>query len=441
MTDYKDYIDWFRASTTYINAHRGKTFVVLLTGEAVEDPNFSNIIYDMTLLHSLGVKLVLVHGARPQISSALSTKSITSKYHDQIRITQSEAISEVIAAVGTVSTKIEAQFSMGLTNSPMAGSNIRVCRGNFVTAKPYGIHEGVDYHLTGKVRKIHSTAINQHLDNANIVVLSNLGYSLTGEVFNLTAEEVATQVAISLNADKLILLTPVEGILNTEGELVPSLSESDAVNQLSAFSADSSTENQAMHKALQAALVAYKAGVHRSHLISYKSNGAMLQELFTRDGKGSLISGDNFDLLRQASINDVAGILALITPLEKNGTLVIRSRELLENEIGNFQVVELEGSVIACAAFYPLTENSVELACIAIDEHYRNKGYGDRLLNRLEANAKALGFKRVFVLTTVTDHWFIEKGFQLDSIDSLPDGKKLLYNYQRNSKVLSKNIE
>jgi amino-acid N-acetyltransferase len=166
----------------------------------------------------------------------------------------------------------------------------------------------------------------------------------------------------------------------------------------------------------------------------------VLQELFTREGKGSLVSGDNFDLLRQATINDVAGILALITPLEQNGTLVTRSRELLENEIANFQVVELEGSLIACAAFYPLSQDAGELACIAIDEHYRNKGYGNRLLHKLEANAKAMGFNQVFVLTTVTDHWFIEKGFKVDSIDGLPEGKKLLYNYQRNSKVLSKGI-
>ncbi len=440
MTDYKNYIDWFRASTTYINAHRGKTFVVLLTGEAVEDPNFSNLIYDMTLLHSLGVKLVLVHGARPQITAALNSRSISSNYHNQVRITQFEAISEVCAAVASVSTKIEALFSVGLNNSPMAGSNIRVCRGNFVTAKPFGIHDGVDYHYTGKVRKIHSKAIEQQLDNGNLVMLSNLGYSLTGEVFNLTAEEVATQVAISLAADKLILLTPNDGVLDSEGALITSLSETDVLDQLSKSSKHAGADADAMHKALQAALLAYKKGVHRSHLISYKANGALLQELFTREGMGSLVSGDNFDLLRQASINDVAGILSLITPLELNGTLVTRSRELLETEIDNFQVVELEGSIIACAAFYPLDQDSGELACIAIDEHYRNKGYGDRLLSKLEANAKVQGFKRVFVLTTVADHWFIEKGFKLDSIDALPHGKKLLYNYQRNSKILSKNF-
>ena len=440
MNDYKDYIDWFRASTTYINAHRGKTFVVLLSGEAIEDPNFSNLVCDMTLLHSLGVKLVLVHGARPQITSALGAKSIPSHYHKQVRITQPEAIAEISGAVGVVSTKIEALFSIGLNNSPMAGSNIRVCRGNFVTAKPYGIHDGVDYHFTGKVRKIHSSAINQQLEHGNIVLVSNLGYSLTGEVFNLTAEEVATQVAISLNADKLILLTPTDGILDTDGQLIPSLSEKDTIDQLHRFAEDSSSDSIAMNKALQAALLAFQNAVHRSHLISYKSNGAVLQELFTRDGKGSLVSDDNFDLLRQATINDVAGILTLITPLEQNGTLVVRSRELLENEISNFQVVELEGCLIACAAFYPLSEKTGELACIAIDEHYRNKGYGDRLLSKLETNAAAKGFENVFVLTTVTDHWFIEKGFKLDSIDALPEGKKSLYNYQRNSKVLSKRI-
>ncbi len=440
MIDYKDTIDWFRASTTYINAHRGKTFVVLITGEAIEDSNFSNLICDLTLLHSLGVKLVLVHGARPQITAALASKGITSDYYNQLRITPSSSMTEVCAAVGVVSARIDGMFSTGLGNSPMAGSNVRVCRGNFVTAKPYGIHEGIDYHYTGKVRKIHSSAIDAQLANGNIVILSNLGYSLTGEVFNLSSEEIATQVAIALKADKLILLTPTEGVVDDKGSLIPSLSEKDALDQLSQAPQHSQPDLLATHKALQAALLAYQNGVHRSHLISFKTNGALLGELFTREGNGSLVSGDNFDLLRAANINDVAGIVALITPLELNGTLVTRSRELLENEIDNFQVVELEGTIIACAAFYPLDDQAGELACIAIDPHYQNKGYGERLLKKLEAKAAAQGFKSVFVLTTMTDHWFIEKGFKLDTVDALPDKKKRLYNFQRNSKVLHKSI-
>ncbi|MFT6093601.1 MAG: amino-acid N-acetyltransferase, partial [Pseudohongiellaceae bacterium] len=229
MLNNQQLIEWFRASTTYINAHRGQVFVVLLSGEALSDSNLPNIIHDLNLLHSLGVKLVLVTGARPQITSALANQGIDSSFHKQVRITRPEALDVILACVGSLNIKTEARLSMGLANSPMDGADIRVCRGNFVTAKPYGIHDGIDHHYTGRVRKIQSEAIHQQLQSGNIVLLSNLGYSLTGEVFNLTAEEIATETAVSLGADKLILLTPAEGIFDQLGDLIPSLNQNDAV--------------------------------------------------------------------------------------------------------------------------------------------------------------------------------------------------------------------
>lgn len=440
MLNNQELIEWFRASTSYINAHRGKIFVVLLSGEAVSDPNLSNIIHDLNLLKSLGVKLVLVTGARPQISAALASEGIATSYHKQVRITDSAALDSVLATVGRLNIRTEAHLSMGLTNSPMDGADNRVCRGNFVTAKPYGVHDGVDHHYTGQVRKIQSQAIHQQLDNGNIVLLSNLGYSLTGEIFNLTAEEIATETAIALNADKLILLTPAEGIADDAGELIPSLNQNDAVKHMERLAKNSDDESICMTKALQAALSAYARNVHRSHLISFKNNGALLQELFTREGKGSLLSRDNFDLLRQATIEDVTSILALIKPLEENGTLVSRSRELLETEVEYFQVIELEGVIIACAALYPTAEALGEIACVAIHESYRRMGYGEKLLLSLENKAKGLRLEKLFVLTTVSDHWFIERGFDPATASDLPKSKIPFYQNSRNSKVLFKKI-
>lgn len=441
MLNNPDYIDWFRASTTYINAHRGKVFVVLLSGEALAHSNLPNIIYDLNLLNSLGVKLVLVTGARPQISEALARQNLESSYHKQVRITEARAVDTILDAVGKLGIKTEALLSMGLTNSPMDGADIRVCRGNFVTAKPYGVHDGIDHQFTGQVRKIQAQAIHEQLDNGNIVLLSNLGYSLTGEVFNLTAEEVATEAAISLNADKLILLIPTEGVVDSANKLVPSLTLSDTSNYIDELGKRKDSDSVCLTKALQAAVLAYTNNVHRSHLISFRNNGALLQELFTREGKGSLLSQDNFDLLRKAAIDDVAGILGLIRPLEENGTLVTRSRELLENEIENFQVIELEGVIVACAALYVINEDAGEIACIAIHEDYRKKGYGNQLLGSLESTARNKGLRNVFVLTTVTDHWFIGKGFKPSSADDLPESRKQLYNFTRNSKVLSKQLK
>jgi amino-acid N-acetyltransferase len=440
MLNNQQLIEWFRASTTYINAHRDQVFVVLLSGEALLDSNLPNIIHDLNLLHSLGVKLVLVTGARPQITSALTNQGIDSSFHKQVRITSSEALDVILASVGRLNIETEAHLSMGLANSPMDGADIRVCRGNFVTAKPYGIHDGIDHHYTGRVRKIQSEAIHQQLQSGNIVLLSNLGYSLTGEVFNLTAEEIATETAVALGADKLILLTPAQGIFDQSGDLIPSLNQNDAVMHMNLLAGKSDSESACMKKALQAAISAFSRNVHRSHLISFKNNGALLQELFTREGKGTLISRDNFDLLRQATIDDISSILALIKPLEENGTLVARSRELLETEVDNFQVIEFEGAIIACAALYQVAEKLGEIACLAIHESYQKKGYGDQLLSSLETKAKEKGLREVFVLTTVTDHWFLERGFKPAAADDLPESRKQLYSNSRNSKVLLKSI-
>jgi amino-acid N-acetyltransferase len=430
-------IEWFRASTSYINTHRGKVFVVLLSGEALADKNLPNVVYDLTLLHSLGVKLVLVHGARPQISTALEAVGKHSSYHRDIRITEAECIETVTRVVGGESAKLEALFSIGISNSPMQGSDVRLCRGNFVTAKPTGIHDGIDYQYTGKVRKIRATSIQKQLEQDNIVLLSNLGYSLTGEIFNLSAEEVATEAAVALQAEKLILMVPCPGVLDDDGNLVASLSEDDARFYAGKL-AKLDEESRCISRALDTCLRAYSNKVHRSHLISFKENGALIRELFTRQGNGTLISSDSFENLRVATIEDVAGILKLIRPLEENGSLVERSRELLETEIDNFKIVELEDSIIACAALYPIGEDFAEIACIAIENSFQKNGYGDRLLSSLESQAKTVGVKKIFVLTTVASHWFLGKGFLEAELSDLPETRQELYNYQRKSKVLLK---
>jgi amino-acid N-acetyltransferase len=440
MNNLPDYIDWFRHSSSYINAHRKKVFVVLLTGETLAHENFSNIVHDITLLHSLGVKLVLVHGARPQINEALLAAGITPEYHNGLRITDAASLQIIKQTIGAMSIDIEAHFSMGLVNSPMHGADIRLSRGNFITARPMGILNGVDYALTGLVRKVNADAIQQHLDKNSIVLLSNLGYSPTGEVFNLAQEEVATETAIAMHAEKLILFVSQAGIRNADGELISTLSPGLAQTLLAQLAADEVNINSGIIPALTAATKACKHNVHRSHLISFVQNGALIEELFTREGSGTLVSKDTFEELRSASIDDVGGILELIKPLEDAGVLVHRSRELLEAEIDFFKVIEMEGMIIACAAIYPLDETSGEIACIAIHKDYQQSGRGEHLLKALEAEAKKMSLNQVIVLTTQTAHWFIERGFKEIAISELPQKKQKMYNYQRNSKAFRKNL-
>ncbi len=440
MQNLPDYIEWFRYSSSYINAHRKKVFVVLLPGEALEHPNFNNIVHDITLLNSLGVKLVLVHGSRPQITASLADAGLSSAYHKGLRITDAQSLQVIKRVIGALSIDIEALFSMGLSNSPMHGADITLARGNYVTARPLGVLDGIDHALTGVVRKVNVAAIRQHLEAHNIVLLNNLGYSPTGEVFNLSAEEVATEVAVALNAEKLILFIPQRGIVDDSGAMVSTLSPASAQHVLDTVSAKQENNANGIAQALSAALKACSKSVPRSHLISFAHNGALIEELFTRDGSGTLVSKENFEVLRRASIDDVGGLLELIKPLEDAGVLVHRSRELLEAEIGFFFVIEREGMIIACAALYPLDDTSGEIACIAINKDYQESGRGRNLLAALEAEAKRAGMTRVIVLTTQTTHWFLEKGFTPIAISDLPEKKKRMYNYQRNSKALAKSL-
>jgi len=432
-----DFVPWFRSAAPYINAFRGKTFVVAFGGEVVADGKFIGLTHDFNLLAALGIRLVLVHGARPQIEQHLSKSNIGDHYHQNIRLTDAVTMQCVKEAVGRVRFEIEALLSMGLANSPMANADIRVAGGNFITAQPIGVINGVDLQHTGRVRKVDVAALRDRMEFGEVVLLSPVGYSPTGEVFNLTLEDVATATAIALDADKLVFLMDSDGVLDAMGALLRELTAPEASAILA--SGQSLTDDASLY--LPCAVRACEAGVARTHLISRHVDGALLQELFTDDGIGTMVVETTLDILRDASIDDVGGILQLLQPLEEEGILVRRSRELLEREIGNFVVLEHDHRIIGCAALYPFPDTAAgELACLAVQPGYHRHGYGEALLKHISAEAQAQGLGRLFVLTTRTAHWFIERGFKEASVADLPGQKKALYNYQRRSKVFVKNI-
>lgn len=422
----------FRHAAPYIHSHRGKTFVITFGGEAVAD---AGLIHDLALLHSLGIRLVLVHGARPQIESHLKASRTAFQYANGLRITDDKALVAVKQAVGSVRVEIEARLSMGVANTPMSGARIRVTSGNYVTAKPVGVRDGVDYCHTGEIRRVDGAAIRQALDDQHLVLLSPLGYSPTGEVFNLHAEEVATAAAIELQADKLIVITEAKGLRDSRRQLIRQLTPAAAEELL----ASRRKLDEDMRRHLDSAIQGCKRGVRRAHLVPRAIDGGLLQEVFTRDGIGTLITAETYEGLRPATINDVGGVLELIAPLEAEGIMVRRSRELLEMEIDRFVVVERDGMIIACAALYPYPDEAMgELACLAVHPDYRREGRGDQLLETLERQAKNMGLITLFVLTTRTAHWFQERGFLKGEVTKLPMKRRDLYNYQRNSKVFFK---
>jgi len=435
-------VDWFRQSAPYIHAHRSRTFVILFGGEAVEQENFAHLIHDIALLESLGVRIVLVHGARPQIERQLSALKIKSEFADNMRITLHENMPAVEQAVGQVRMSIEAKLSMGLPNTPMAGAAIRVVSGNFITARPYGIRNGIDYCQTGNVRNVDAGAIKQHIKKHNVVLVSPIGYSPSGEIFNLRAEDVATEIAIELDADKLIFIMENNGVTDKKGNLLQQLNLPQAETWLKKHNDKKDQDkNRDTQTHLNNAAHACRGGVKRVHLLSRKIDGALLLELYTRDGIGTLVTAENYEGLRTASIEDIGGIMALISPLEEQGVLVKRSREQLELDIHNFTVIERDGMIIACAAMFPFAETrAAELACLAVHQDYQTQGRGDDLMQHIEWQARKKHMKKLFTLTTQTMHWFIERGYSECDADELPMEKKSLYNYQRNSKVLCKSL-
>ena len=432
-----DFVAWFRSVAPYINAFRGKTFVIAFGGEVVADGKFVELTHDFNLLAALGIRLVLVHGARPQIEQHLIKNDISGSYHQGVRMTDAETMQCVKEAVGRVRVEIEALLSMGLANSPMANADIRVAGGNFITAQPIGVINGVDLMHTGSVRKVDVAALNDRMEFGEVVLLSPLGYSPTGEVFNVTLEDIATATAIALDADKLVFLMDTDGVQNKQGDLLRELTVAQAQTVLNGKA--KLPDDISMF--LPCAIRACEAGVARTHLISRHIDGSVLQELFSDEGIGSMVVESTLNTLRDADIEDVGGIIQLLRPLEEQGILVRRSRELLEREIEQFVVLEHDHRIVGCAALYPFPdEASAELACLAVDAQYRDHGYGEAVLNHMVSVAKSQGMKKLFVLTTRTAHWFLERGFVEAEVTALPAQKKTLYNYQRRSKVFVRKI-
>ena len=430
-------IQWFREASPYIKAHRGGTMVLCLPDALLGTEQFNNLIPDLTLLSHLGVRLVLSFGLRQQITASLEQQDAVSTVIDGRRVTDDAALEAILTAVGRARARFESRLSMGLPNTPMAGARLSVCSGNFITAQPFGIHEGVDYQHTGTVRQVHSAELNAHLASGNIVLLPPIGYSLTGDIFNLPAEEVSAEAAVALHADKLIFF--VDNLPTDANNQV--IREASAQN-MERFALEQS--NPGLQRTLERAIKASRKGVARVHLLSLSDPNALLRELFTRDGGGTLITAEKWENLRQAGIQDVNGIIELIAPLQDNGTLATRTREQLEIDIEHFVVCEREGMVIACAALFSDSTNEDaglgEIACVVTHPDYRGQGRAGSLIAHLENKAKLQNLSTLMLLSTRAAHWFIERGYQETPVGSMPTPRKLSYDDKRNSKVFIKHL-
>lgn len=437
------FVPWFRSVAPYIHAHRGKTFVVAIAGELVAAGKLNTFAQDLAILHAMGIKVVLVHGFRPQVEEQLRAKGHTSRFSHGMRITDPVALDCAQEAAGQMRYEIEAAFSQGLPNTPMAHSQIRVVSGNFITARPVGIVDGIDFQHTGLVRKIDATGIRRVIDFGAMAMLSPFGFSPTGEAFNLTMEDVAASVADALQAEKLIYVTEVKGIpldpSDPNSEIDTELALADAKKLLANLPNPVLPTDTAFY--LQHAVKACEAGVERVTIMPYAVDGAILMESFTHDGVGTMIVDEKLESLREATADDIGGILQLIEPFERDGTLVKRDRTEIERDIDHYTVIEHDGVIFGCAALYPYPEEgTAEMAALTISPQVQSQGDGERILKRVEQRAKVMGLDTIFVLTTQTMHWFLKRGFAAVDPDWLPDARKRKYNWDRRSQVLVKKL-
>jgi amino-acid N-acetyltransferase len=430
------FVRWFREVAPYVHDFRGKTFVVAFGGELVSDGALNTLIQDLSLLSALGVKLVLVHGSRPQVNEQLKLKGYDTQFGRGIEPTSPEALECAKEAAGEIRLDIEASFSQGLPNTPMSHAQIRVISGNFVTARPVGVIDGKDYEHTGFVRKIDIEAIKNVINQGAIVLLSPLGFSPTGDAFNLAMEDLATSAAVALRAEKLIFLTQDRTVVDEDGSVDTELAREDADKLLASGSLDPDTASFLGH-----ASRAVKRGVARAHLVPYTLDGSVLLEIFTHDGVGTMVVEDTLEDLRPATVDDVGAIVQLIEPLEADGTLVPRGRSVIERDVERFTVLEHDGVIYGCVALLPyLDENMAEMACLIVQSEWQGSGEGEMLLRHAESRARAMGARRLFVLTTRTSHWFIKRGFVQGGISDLPKERQAHYNRSRNSLVFIKKL-
>ena len=435
-SEHAQFVAWMRSAAPYIHAFRNKTFVVGFGGEVVQQGLLNTLVADVALLQAMGIQIVLVHGSRPQVEEQMTLRGVHSEFSHGMRITNAHALESAKEAAGEVRLDIEAAISQGLPNTPMAHAHISVVSGNFVTARPVGILDGVDFQHTGLVRKVDADSIRHSLASHKLVLLSSLGFSPTGEAFNLSMEDVASATAIALHADKIVFLTDTDGLLNEHGELIREMSLDEAYRLQ-----EGSLVTDDAGFCLKHCVRACRGGVGRAHIIPHSLDGSLLLELFLHDGVGTMISYENLESLREATPDDVGGILTLIEPLETDGTLVRRGRHQIERDIDHFSVIEHDGVLFGCAALYPYVQERIgEMACLTVAPEAQGVGDGERLLKRIEQRARARGLTRIFVLTTRTEHWFLKRGFVKSTVDQLPEDRRRLYNWQRKSLVLIKRL-
>lgn len=433
----RTFVNTFRMSSPYINAHHGLIFVIHIPGELINEPLFASVMEDIALMRVVGVKLVLVLGPQALVSQRLQEEGIEYRFINGTRVTDSRILKIVKELAGSMRFEVECALAKGVTNMP-SKSRISVVSGNFFSAQPVGIIDGDDFGYTGKVRRIDVESINKRLSDGDIILLSNIGSSPSGQQFNCKAEDVAADCAAALQAEKLIFMGAGETLYDRRNDrTIPNLSLKTAAKFLRLRARELPGD---FYKSIQCSIYALERGVRRAHILNRYMNGVLLMEVFHRDGVGLMISRDLYEGFRPAQLKDVNGVKEIIRPLEERGILKPRPRTTLERDIQNFVVIERDGMIIACLSLIIMDDDPTwaELGCVAVHQDYRKLGKGDAMLGFTERMAYDKGVRNLFVLSTQSFDWFHERGFREVTVHDLPRSKQALYDKSRRSKIFHK---
>lgn len=426
-----NFISAFREAAPYIHYLNGKTIVLSVGSHIVRSENFPRLARDIALLNSLGMKIVIIHGVR----GFLEDNGMDGDYVRDYRVTTHEAMEEIKRSCGSLRLDIEAALGMCFLNTPANTAKLSIAGGNFISAQPLGVLDGVDMQRTGQVRKIDSEQIKRCLANNQIVLISPVGHSLAGVSYNLTLPETSAAVASALNAEKLVFLCRADGILDEQGAVIPDLSIKDALQYC-----QKNPQHEDIMRSFQAAQTALKNGVSRVQMINGFENGALLKELFTRTGCGTALANNSLTQIRPAEMRDIPDIMRLIDPLVQRGNLLPRTKDEIEKHLAEFAVAEHDRLVYGCAALKSFADDQAgEIYCLAVSEKGRGMGYGDLLLEYIENISVKQGITQLFALTTRTADWFVERGFCESHLDNLPTIRRKQYiENKRNSKIFVK---
>ncbi|TVQ22810.1 MAG: amino-acid N-acetyltransferase [Spirochaetaceae bacterium] len=434
MINAHEHVELIREVFRYAQAFHDKTFVLQLDDAVVLRPAIVGVMRDLVMMHEAGIRIVLVAGARTRIDEILDRYNVECRKYKHVRISTPDAIPFIKMAAFDAANRIMTSLS---------GQGVNAVIGNWVRARSLGVVDGVDYQDAGTVDKVRVDLLRATIEQGTIPILPCIGWSRSGKPYNISSRELATHLAVALGASKLFFLSEIDPIVTAD---YPMDVEIDAttdgrISRLNVDQAQRFVDLHAARETLAVELVglglrAVSGGVERVHIVDGRSEGVILQEIFSNLGVGTMVHGNEYQSIRRMRAGDVPDVYRLMQPLVGRGLLVSRSESDLHDAIEDYVVFETDGMVHGCCALHRYGETQAEIAGLAVDDNYEHFGIGRRLVSYLIDVARAARLSEVFVLTTQASDWFELIGFRPGAVDDIPEPKRRTYNRDRNSRIL-----